>query len=83
VPPALDAHCGAEAASSRAELGATRPAVAVPTDQVLILEAGLQSTDSCASIWWLDAGTKNYQLVLSPDTFSCNATSARTPAPSP
>ncbi|MFG1918910.1 serine/threonine protein kinase [Micromonospora sp. NPDC048898] len=46
------------------------PAVAVPADQVISLEVGMQSADSCASIWWLDAGTESYQLVLCPDSFS-------------
>ena len=45
------------------------PAVAVPADQIISVEVGMQSPDSCASIWWLDAGTENYQLVLCPDSF--------------
>ena len=45
------------------------PAVAVPADQIISLEVGMQSADSCASIWWLDAGADNYQLVLCPDSF--------------
>jgi hypothetical protein len=44
------------------------PSVPVPADQTISLDVTMLSADSCASIWWLDAGAENYQLVFCRDT---------------
>jgi eukaryotic-like serine/threonine-protein kinase len=44
------------------------PSIKVPADQTISTDVTMLSPDSCASIWWLDAGTENYQLVFCPDT---------------